>query len=778
MHQHIGFSYVALHQGKLKFHSPQDLLPKLSGLKNQQTVLRLLRQSLPLNIECLANGVAQPPSACDRLQKEPIYLIYDPAKETVNLFIARIYFKKPTNEQNIEFIQDSTAGLSYMNKLGAAGSFSNGAFSLNQIYPVSPNYYNFYSNNVVAAGDNSLIGNLSQNNGLNNGQRFQIQNLYLQRIARDKIYTGGYIANLTSPFVQTQIIAGLGMQTTLATVKNTDNITATPLVIFVPQASQISIFKNGQLIFSEYLAAGYQTINTNNFPDGGYELTIKIGSANTINRFFTKGVMLPPIQAPQYYVIAGYLTNEMLLNSNAYTYLPTVLNVPVVQTGLNKRINANMALFSDVLLDSHQGYLDIGSTFFLGNSFIKMAGLITTKGNYGFYTMFNAQKERWNFNTIATKIVYQQPKATNFFVDNLIDNDSASISYMISQKDLLGIQTNYNRQLAQPGSYGAGSYYQHLIANYNGAGFFFNASYNRATNIGNSYYLGLSIQFSKGQLSGTEALLWQNQSNATGNNQLAQTVVAQGNTVYSKQNDMGIGYALNETHTISPSVTSVAGIYDITTQHGFASSYFSYARNRGEHQTIGYGGTLETELALNQNGVSFNGVERWNTSGITVRVNLKDNSANAKFARFALLDANNHKISVFPANKNVFISLPGFIDQNYTLQNVSNMDYHIKEPIKHVTLYPGNIGHYSWQVDKRLIVIGRALTKDRRHPVANTWIHAAKNGVFSDEEGYFQLELAQRTTQLTAESDEVCHIHLPLLKADEAYLYLGEILCS
>ncbi|RUQ81539.1 TcfC E-set like domain-containing protein [Legionella septentrionalis] len=78
---------------------------------------------------------------------------------------------------------------------------------------------------------------------------------------------------------------------------------ATPLVIFVPQASQVDIFKNEQLIFSQYLEAGYQHINTGNFPEGGYELTIKIGPSNIIRRFFSKGSSLPPAYAPQFYVI-------------------------------------------------------------------------------------------------------------------------------------------------------------------------------------------------------------------------------------------------------------------------------------------------------------------------------------------------------------------------------------------------------------------------------------------------------------------------------------------
>lgn len=377
MHQHIGFFYINIHNGQLKFHSPEQLLAQLTGIKNKKEVLRLLKQSFPLNIECYPNDMASLPFSCEVLKKEPAYIIYNPKEEAVYLYLAASYFKKPKRNDTIEFLPPSTANWSYLNKLGAAGSFSNdNPLFASQIYPSTPNYYNLYSNNVWAYKNSSIIGNISQNNGINNGQRFQIQNFYAQHFARDKIYMGGYITNPTSPFFQTQIIAGAAIKTTLETVRNAEDIMVTPLVIFVPQASQVDIFKNEQLIFSQYLEAGYQHINTGNFPEGGYELTIKIGPSNIIRRFFSKGSSLPPAYAPQFYVIGGYLTNGMILNHNAYDFLPGILDIPVLQAGINKRIGERVAFLSDILLNSHQGLMDFGPTFFGEIHSLKQQGLL------------------------------------------------------------------------------------------------------------------------------------------------------------------------------------------------------------------------------------------------------------------------------------------------------------------------------------------------------------------------------------------------------------------
>lgn len=173
------------------------------------------------------------------------------------------------------------------------------------------------------------------------------------------------------------------------------------------------------MIFSQYLEAGYQRINTSGFPEGGYELTIKIGSSHIIHRFFTKGFSLPPEHAPQFYVVGGYLTNGMILN-HTYNFLPQVLNIPILQAGINKRMSERVAVLSDILLNSHQGLLDFGFTSYLGNYFVKTAALITTKKNYGAYTMINIQKNRFNINLIVTKIFYQKKNRDYIFLNNLI----------------------------------------------------------------------------------------------------------------------------------------------------------------------------------------------------------------------------------------------------------------------------------------------------------------------------------------------------------------------
>lgn len=770
--QPIGYYFIEISGNRLKFDEPKAILSRIPNINNEKELLKRLSQSFALNVDCAENNES---SRCRNLDLQPAYLIYDPKKEEVRLFISRVFFKKPLIEDDLEYMQKPDPILSYTNKFGITGTASS-HLTLDQIYNFTAPYYNLYSNNTLARGDTRLNVDLTQNQGLNDGQHFQIINLNLQRIELDKIYSAGFILNKTSPFIQSQMLAGIGMETTLNTVTNQDRVAASPLVLFIREASQVNIFKNDKLIYTDYLRAGYQTIDTRNFPAGGYNLIIKIGD-NVTEQFFTKGLVLPPTQAPQYYLMAGFLTNQLIDRRNYYQYLPRVFKVPVLQGGVNKRIFENVAIFNDLVINSHQAYFDLGSTFFLRGALFRLAGLITTKGTLGVNAFFSTQNEQFNLNLLSSKIAYHKRDYTNFFLDNLTDNHSISLGYSLSEKDLLGIHGGYTKRINEfRYPYGIGAFFQHRILTFDGASLFLNASFNRTMNEGNTFFLNLSLQFGKGRLAGGEALLWQNQGPHFYNNQIARPAVAQGYTMYSDQDDVGLGYAVNEMHTFSEKIQSLTGLYNYTAEEAFLSTYFNVNRIPHEPGKINWGGSAETEFAWNAAGMNFNGLRRGDSAGIIARVDVKENES--QNAKFYLINEHNRKLAVLYPNENTFVPLPGYTDQNLTLINSSNADYKISMPSRHFSLYPGNISYQTWTSEKHLIVIGRLKGKNGRQLV-NTWIHYNEDGIYTDELGYFQLELPTHAKKISSMDEERrCDIKLPHLNASKTYSYLGDVVCK
>lgn len=186
--QHFGMYYAHINHNTLQFAKPEYLLNHLDGIKDRKYLLHLLAQPLALNTECLVDDLNKLPGYYQALQTKPVYLIYNPNTEAVYLFLNQSLFKKPQLENTLEYMSPSTSKWSYLNKMGAASSFNNDQHRFNFLYPLTPNYYNIYSNNVVAYKNSSFIANISDNQGIIDGHQFQMQNLYLQHFHRDKIF--------------------------------------------------------------------------------------------------------------------------------------------------------------------------------------------------------------------------------------------------------------------------------------------------------------------------------------------------------------------------------------------------------------------------------------------------------------------------------------------------------------------------------------------------------------------------------------------------------------
>ncbi len=627
----------------------------------------------------------------------------------------------------------------------------------------------------MAYKNKSFTANFSANNGFGDNNRFQIQNLFYQQTNKGTIFTSGFLQSHTTPFMQTQTIAGVDFQSTLKTVRNPESLLATPVILYLPQGSQVSIFKNNQLIFSNYLSAGYQKIDTNAFPDGGYDLSIKIGSAEITHQFFSKTSILPPANAPQYYVTGGYLTNGMLAYST-YNNLPKVFNLAFIQSGINKRVTNNLASFIDVLVNQDENFVNVGAMVFYNNAYLQSAALLSSKGSYGFYTQLNYQKNKLSVNAVVTKVFADELNLSTIFLSNLAENDGLSFNYQVTDKDLLGVQGNYTRAFGDLYySYGAGGYYQRYLGHYKNMGFLVNANVNYDFALGTTYYTGLTIQFNVGRFASNEAIGWQGQSREPHYNSVAKPLIAQGNMSYSKQNEMGLGYAFTTNHTISADQQAVAGTYNYVDRRFFTSIYANYNDIENFGSTLGYGGRFQSDVIVTKNGVTFNGLPSFTTTGIVARVTVPKNSAEAS-ARFNIIDENNYKIGSIPANTTVLIPFESFIDKNLILVNASKSAYSIVDATRHITLYPGNIGRHNWRVSKQVIVIGR-LVDEQHRPLTNAWVHQGDNGIFSDEQGYFQLEIPLKTKTLSAtQGAHSCSFPVQLT-LEESYHYMSEVVC-
>ena len=92
-------------------------------------------------------------------------------------------------------------------------------------------------------------------------------------------------------------------------------------------------------------------------------------------------------------------------------------------------------------------------------------------------------------------------------------------------------------------------------------------------------------------------------------------------------------------------------------------------------------------------------------------------------------------------------------------------------------LYPGNIAQKEWTVNRIYLLSGRAVSADGK-PLAWQRIEGAKNYATTDQDGFFQMELLGNETPFINTSKHQCVLALPILKKEQQYVQVGDIVCG
>ena len=310
--RYVGYFMASITSKGIRFHHPSKMLSKLkqmTQLKQENILKGVLSQPLPLH-QALSCHQAIRPARCGHLSPLTLGVIYDEDLMRADLFIHSSYLKP--KRQITRYLPDSSAGLSYSNRIlglvvqsGDAGSNS---------------YYNLTTDSTIAFGNSRLHFSASVANNLLNNRSISLNSINIQSDQHQYHYALGLIETDVNFFFSSLKILVGKFGTTLNTLADKSNITATQLPIFLALPSQVLIFKQGTLIYAKHLVAGHQNINTEQFPEGSYSLTIRIsdiqGNTRKTRRYFTKSPLLPPTKIPQYHVTLGYLLDDYRTESN------------------------------------------------------------------------------------------------------------------------------------------------------------------------------------------------------------------------------------------------------------------------------------------------------------------------------------------------------------------------------------------------------------------------------------------------------------------------------
>jgi hypothetical protein len=96
---------------------------------------------------------------------------------------------------------------------------------------------------------------------------------------------------------------------------------------------------------------------------------------------------------------------------------------------------------------------------------------------------------------------------------------------------------------------------------------------------------------------------------------------------------------------------------------------------------------------------------------------------------------------------------------------------------REVTLYPGNVQHLAWHVDKMFTVFGQALRPDGR-PLADAVIQSRHGVGESDGNGYFQVDVgAGEPIRFNQDAGGSCEVTLGNVKPVRDFASVGKVVC-
>lgn len=262
-------------------------LPVTSDNPDYGQILKALSKPLARHGE-LACSYGQANTGCGYLKTADVGAIYDGSEGSVTLFLRQTWMPEdshqllylPADTSNVEnaFIhqqdiniitQDDYSSL-YLQGNGALGITENSYLALD---------WSLTATQTDDDSDNSAdVNNLYYRYDL--ARRYYLQ---MGRMDNRTLFSmqGG---NFNFNFLPLGAIDGARIGSTLSYLNRDQASQGTPIVVLLSHSSRVDAYRNNQLLGSFYLPAGNQPLDTSQFPNGSYNVELRIYESNQLAR--------------------------------------------------------------------------------------------------------------------------------------------------------------------------------------------------------------------------------------------------------------------------------------------------------------------------------------------------------------------------------------------------------------------------------------------------------------------------------------------------------------
>lgn len=765
--RYLGVFNATVAPNYVVFANPKKLVAKLTGIKNAKRVIHALSGKLLPHSNLVCHQYTH--AICRNLKPKVAGIIYNPGNFRAYVFVNPYYLKRPSVHHRE--LPDSTAGLSYLNRIYMVSSNS----SLDNEHD-----YSLTTSNTFGYEDAHINVIASYANDLTDGGNAELREANFELTHHRYRYSFGLLDTLGNTFLANQTILGAQFETTLDTLPDIQSDLGTPLNIFLNFPSQVSIYKDGELIYTERYPSGNQHIDTRSFPEGAYPIVIKImnsqGGTREENRFFVKTNDLAPIGLPQYYASVGELTGFDRYNAGSTL---TLASTPIAQAGVRLRLGDRWGWSASALASDEVGYFNTGIAFFDQHWEIKPSALVGTDGSVGYSIYTSLEFDRFFFNGSLTELWHGNEQEFNQLVrqrdfSRLLSLNtlqaSVSANCRIASNTSIGFNATVNESEVQRTTYSYGPSFRTVLFHLGRAPVNLDIEANDSQD-GYTVLAGLSVNFSVDDwaLSAAGGYNWQGDTTSFANDSGG---TGSASAYYNNRDQTDNGFSVGMNANIDPEVQSAGAVYQYQNNRLHLSTYGNYNHSDRNDGFAQYGGTLSTHIAWTPEATTVGAGRTSANTGLIVDVDTAQ--VPGKFDVYV----GNRLVKHVEANDSALVLLPPFHTYKIHLVDRSQHLFQVKDVEQVVTLYPGNVQYLQWQAVQTHIVIGH-FENAAGESVAHAMLQGGIGYAVSDNLGYFQLRVGNRQRYIDATlAGQHCRVKLPASVYQQEYVYLGDVHCS
>ena len=759
----VGTAIALSRPGFIQFRDPQKVAALVPNATSAVDLANALSGDLPAHGDLVCAQSNK--QACGTLAAQSPGVIFDEGRFRADLFVpSQMLSVAPFSETRYLDVAAGPPSMTSSVGLSISGSEHR-----------SPSY-NIQNRTIVALGPARVRTDLSYASR----QGLIVDNLVGELDRHDVRYSAGLFWAPGLDLTGRRRIIGVGMGTQFDTRTDRDNLTGTPLILFLSQPARVDFVIDGRLVGSRSYDAGNNVVDTTSLPDGAYPLVLKIHEANGTereeHRFFAKTSQVAPVGEPLYFAYAGMLANtrrdRLISLSDDFYY----------QLGTATRLNQSVAVDLSLVGTQRKAMVEAGAWFLTQFAQVRAAALVSTVGdkavlmqatsggrgpvNFAFDLRRVWSKDGRPLIPIPSFVdSFAGGQPTGAQLGGSYTQASASIGYRIGNAYLSALGT-LRKDSGSRSDYSIGPSLTWPFLTLNRLQLTFQADAQKSRH-STSAFAGIRMIYSgKGASVNADAGY--------------ASVDSRGDTGPSRSRVVGglsANYFYEDDNRTQLSVGGgVARSIDSTIAHAGGTLYSRFGNVRADlldnfegRGGIQYGLTLQSAVAASGSQVAF-GARDLDDSAVIVQV-----AGDSSPATFKVL-VNGMSYGHVRAGSQLPIHLEPYRSYEVRIVPDDAVPVSLDSDAQKLTLYPGTARVLRWTARSYVTAFGQAVGADGA-PVANAMVQAPHSIGETDDNGYFQIDAANGDMLSFTRGSSRCEVALRGSNPGKDVVALGKVVC-